>query len=589
MTVVGTAGHVDHGKSTLLLALTGRDPDRWEEEKRRGLTIDLGFTWATLPSGREVSFVDVPGHERFIKNMLAGIEAVDVALVVVAADEGWMPQSEEHLAVLDLLDVRRGVVALTKVDLVDPDLLELATLEVLERLEGTSLADAPVVPVSARDGTGLDDLRTAIDRLTPEVAPASADPRLWVDRRFTVSGAGTVVTGTLLGGPVGVGDQLMTYPGAVRVRVRGVESHERKLDRVEPGRRAALSLVDAPANLARGWMLGEPDAWIPTDRFTARIRPARYVDEVNEKGAHHVHVGSVAVPGRVRHLGDGAAVIVLDRPIPLRHGDRFILRETGRRAVVGGGIVLDPAPPRRGDALRRAATLEPSKPHAAATALLAIRGIERRDRLVAQTGAEPDRGRLLGEWALSEEKLADLATRAEQETLAFHSTAPLRPGVPFATLHSRLGVPADVARAVIETTPALHTDGAVVWHRDHAPELTSEQEKAWDMTRSLLEEAGVAAPAVGTLPLDRETLHLLVRRGELVAVSPELVYLPPTARRLEEAIAAMPDEFTVADFRDALEISRKYAVPILEWADERGLTRRRGDVRVPRRGESAGD
>src|SRR5690606_12205606 len=255
MTVIGTAGHVDHGKSTLLQAITGRDPDRWEEEKRRGLTIDLGFVWGKLPSGREISFVDVPGHERFIKNMLAGIEAIDAALFVVAADEGWMPQSEEHLAVLDLLDVRRGVVALTKADLVDDELLELVTLEVHERLEGSSLEGAPVLAVSSRTGDGLDDVIAALDAIGID-GEAGDDPRLWIDRRFTVSGAGTVVTGTLLGGPLRVGDILHVHPGHVRVRVRALESHEREHQRVDPHRRVAVNLADAPEHLARGAMLG---------------------------------------------------------------------------------------------------------------------------------------------------------------------------------------------------------------------------------------------------------------------------------------------------------------------------------------------
>jgi len=240
--LIGTAGHVDHGKSTLIATLTGRDPDRWEEEKRRGLTIDLGFAWTTFDTGEEVSFVDVPGHERFLKNMLAGIEVIDVALFVVAADQGWMPQSEEHLAVLDLLGIDRGVVALTKVDSVDEETVELATLEVTERLAGTGLAGAEVMPVSARTGVGIDRLRQALAELTRGIDRVGDRPRLWVDRAFPVSGAGTVVTGTLIDGPIRLGDNVEILPSHRMARVRGLQSHEREVDRAGPGRRLALNL-----------------------------------------------------------------------------------------------------------------------------------------------------------------------------------------------------------------------------------------------------------------------------------------------------------------------------------------------------------
>ncbi|HEX7100908.1 MAG TPA: selenocysteine-specific translation elongation factor [Acidimicrobiia bacterium] len=580
MTVIGTAGHVDHGKSTLLQAITGRDPDRWEEEKRRGLTIDLGFVWATLPSGREVSFVDVPGHERFIKNMLAGVEAIDVALFVVAADEGWMPQSEEHLAVLDLLEVQRGVVAVTKADLVDDEVLELATLEVIERLEGTSLEDSPVVAVSSTTGRGLDELLGALDAAVEE-PEAGDDPRLWVDRRFSITGAGTVVTGTLLGGPLQVGDVLRAYPADVAVRVRALESHERHHERVAPHRRVAVNLVDAPEDLARGAMLGLPGRWEMTLRFTATIRPARYIDDLSERGAFQLHVGTTAVTARLRLLAEGA-LIILDRPLPLRYGDRFIVRETGRRAVVAGGRVLDPSPPRRGQALRLAAGLAPDLPlPEAASRLLVIRRAERVDRLVAHTGAAPSEAQIFGETAVSPDEHARLEQAAVAVVGEFHRQNPLRPGMPTATLASRLGTETEIAAAIAQQSPTLHTDGATVWVRGHTAELHPTQREQWEATRRLLAEAGLQPPRVAELPIDKEVVHLLARSGDLVIVSPDLVYLPETIRQVEEAIAGMTGPFTVAEFRDTLGISRKYAVPLLEWADERRLTRRQGDTRTP--------
>lgn len=580
MSVVGTAGHVDHGKSTLLLALTGRDPDRWEEEKRRGLTIDLGFAWTTLPSGREVSFVDVPGHERFIKNMLAGIEAIDVALFVVAADEGWMPQSEEHLAILDLLEVTRGVVALTKVDRVDAELVELATLEILERLEGTSLEGAPVVPVAAPEGKGIADLKDRLDALLPE-AGTGREPRLWVDRRFTVAGAGTVVTGTLLGGPLAVGDTLVAYPGGNTVRVRSLESHEVSAERVEAHRRVAANLVGAPGALGRGSMLGREGNWAETDRFTAAVATARYVEELGDRGAFQVHAGTAAVPARIRSVGDGT-LVTLDHPLPLRYGDRFVIRETGRRVVVAGGVVLDPHPPAKGRHLRAAAALSRSlSPAEAADALLEIRGSESIAVLRAQTGAEPTAGAVVGEWVVSQGERMRLEVRAVEVLKEFHRAAPLRPGMPFATFASRLGVAPEVAATVVEAASRLDSDGGLVWHGDHTVSLDPAQQERWDRARAILDEAGLSPPRAAELPIDQELIHGLVRSGDLVRISADLVYLPREAERIRTAIAAMDAGFTVADFRDALGVSRKYAVPILEWADENRLTRRRGDTRTP--------
>lgn len=579
MSVVGTAGHVDHGKSTLLQALTGRDPDRWEEEKRRGLTIDLGFVWTTLPSGREVSFVDVPGHRRFIKNMLAGIESVDAALFVVAADEGWMPQSEEHLAVLDLIGIDRAVVALTKSDRVDADLLELAQLEVADHLDGTSLAGSEIVAVSARNGTGLEALARALDGLLGEPSTPTS-PRLWIDRRFTVAGAGSVVTGTLLGGPVSVGDELMAYPAKEIVRVRGVESHEAALDRVEPHRRVALNVV-ADTELHRGTMLGLANRWEPTSRLTATLRAARYTDELTDRGAYQVHVGTAAVSARLRTLGN-SALLTLDEPLPLRYGDRFIVRETGRRAVVAGGVVLDPSPPRRGKPLRTSAELAASlSPTEAADALLAIRGTESVERLVAQTGGPPAAELIHGDVAMAPREAERLRAIAEDLVDEFHRSSPLRPGMAMATLAAKLGISIDLAEWLLSDVSTLEVEGAVVCLRGHASTLSPHQERNWEASRQKLEAGNLMPPALAELALDTETLHELMRRGELVRISQEFAYLPEAAERLREAIGSMPDGFTVADFRDAVVVSRKYAVPILEWADEVGLTRRTGDLRSP--------
>ncbi|HEY7821199.1 MAG TPA: selenocysteine-specific translation elongation factor, partial [Acidimicrobiia bacterium] len=274
MPLIGTAGHVDHGKSTLIQQITGRDPDRWEEEKKRGLTIDLGFAWTTLPGGVEVSFVDVPGHERYLKNMLAGIEAIDAALLVVAADEGWMPQSEEHLAVLDLLEVRRGVVALSKIDKVEPELVELAHAEILEHLEGSTLEGVPVHPVSGVTGEGVDALLEDLAGQVGDDVTGDGRPRMWIDRVFTVPGAGTVVTGTLLGDSLAVDDTVEIQPQRIQGRIRSLQSHEKSHDRVEAGRRVALNLAGVDSHeVERGDMVGAPGQWDVSTRSERRREP----------------------------------------------------------------------------------------------------------------------------------------------------------------------------------------------------------------------------------------------------------------------------------------------------------------------------
>ena len=579
MPVVGTAGHVDHGKSTLVRALTGRDPDRWEEEKRRGLTIDLGFAWTTLTDGTEISFVDVPGHERFIKNMLAGSEAIDLALFVVAADEGWMPQSEEHLAVLDLLGVGKGVVAVTKADRVDDELLEFVTLEVEEKLAGTSLAGTPIVPVSPVSGRGMDQLRAALEKAVPRSNPTLVDlgrPRLWVDRSFTITGAGTVVTGTLLDGPLAAGDLLEIWPGRLRGRVRGLQSHENDHDQVAPHNRVAVNLAGLErAEVTRGAMLGRPDDWHPTDTVLAHIEAARYLDEpLTNRGAYHLHLGSGAWPVRLRLVqdseleGSGPAILQLSQPLPLKVGDRFIVREVGRRAVVGGGRVLDPHPAARVADLRP--TVEPLRAvvngsaDQIASELLRIRGRDTLARLSADSGGGIPAGAVLaGAVALSESSASALSTAAERTATAFHSKNPLRPGIPKASLASLLEVDPAVVDAIVAASPQLRDDGATV-----AIEGFGGHSRP---TRRL--PGRPCGPTwlspVGLFPGSRNsasTGSCCTRgsTGKSRASRDRTVYLPEQIDAIIDQLATLPKMFTVADFRDALGLSRKYAVPLLE-------------------------
>ncbi|MEO5680493.1 MAG: selenocysteine-specific translation elongation factor, partial [Acidimicrobiales bacterium] len=355
MPVVATAGHVDHGKSTLVLALTGTDPDRWAEEKARGLTIDLGFAATDLGPSR-LELVDVPGHVRFLPNMLAGVGAVDACLFVVAATEGWKPQTEEHLRILELLGVHRGIVALTKVGLVDDDEQQLARWEVEERLAGSPLADAPVVAVDALAGIGLDDLRAALASLLtglPE-APDRGRARLWVDRSFAARGSGTVVTGTLAGGGLAVGDEVELRPSGRRARVRALQTHGAGREQVGPGHRLAVNLVGVShQDVRRGEALVHPGRWAASARFDGSLGVLAALDhDVSRRGAHILHVGSAAVPCRLRVLGpdrlapgeQGLVRIHLPVPLPLQPGDRFVVREHGRGETIGGGEVLDVDP-----------------------------------------------------------------------------------------------------------------------------------------------------------------------------------------------------------------------------------------------------
>ncbi|TMK86710.1 MAG: selenocysteine-specific translation elongation factor [Actinobacteria bacterium] len=358
MHVVGTAGHVDHGKSTLVQALTGMDPDRLAEEKERGLTIDLGFAWTTLPSGRALAFVDVPGHVRFIKNMLAGVGAVDACLFVVAATEGWKPQSEEHLRIIELLGVSHGLLALTKVGVVDDDTRQLATLDVSEHVAGTFLEDARVVEVDALAGVGVDELRDGLDDLLA-ATPTAVDrgrPRLWVDRVFAAKGSGTVVTGTLTGGSISVGDELALVPGDRRVRVRALQTHQQARQQAAPGSRVAANLTGVHHDeVRRGDALVRADQWAPTKVFDASLEILESLDHaVSRRGAFHAYVGSGEHPAQLRLLGGGSAALEpgargfvrvhLPVDVPLLPGDRFVLRESGRAETVGGGEVLDVAP-----------------------------------------------------------------------------------------------------------------------------------------------------------------------------------------------------------------------------------------------------
>lgn len=584
MAVIGTAGHVDHGKSTLVEALTGRDPDRWDEEKRRGLTIDLGFAWTTV-GGVEVSFVDVPGHERFVKNMLAGIEAVDAAILVIAADEGWMPQTEEHAAVLDLLELDRVVVAMTKVDRVDEMTLEIARDETRERLAGFGFADAPMVDVSAPSRIGLEELGQVLGEFVRQSTRTGPPvPHVWIDRAFTVAGAGTVVTGTLQGGPIERDQAVSLQVGGLSARIRGIQTHERVVERAEPRRRVALNLGGVTVTDAgRGTLVTIGDRWTESDRVLVTLRPARYT-ELDERGAFHFHMGTGAWPCRVQLVAEHAAVIRLRTAAPVVFGAPFILRESGRRLVVAGGSVLDPSPPRRTADVRSAAGLlrAAESIDEAATAMLTIRGSAEPAVLSRDTagGVPNDSATKLGARYFTAQTVADLEAEATELLDTFHETHPLRPGIPAAELCERLRMDAAELDALAERAGWTRR-GAAVALPTHRNTLDPDQEQEWRRIEASLQHSW-RVPRVSELGAEPELLAALIGDGRLVRVSDDLVYLPEQLASITAALADVDQPFTVSEFRQALDLSRKYAVPLLEWLDRDGVTRRTGDTRVLR-------
>jgi selenocysteine-specific elongation factor len=587
MPIVGTAGHVDHGKSTLVQALTGTDPDRWAEEKRRGLTIDLGFAWTQIGEV-DVGFVDVPGHEKFIKNMLAGVGAIDCALMVIAADSGWMPQTEEHATVLDLLDVRTGVIALTRIDLVDSDTVELAALEIMEETEDTVLEGWPVVPVSPISGEGLDDL---LARLRTAVADAEKHPdgplKMWVDRSFTISGAGVVATGTIARGEISVGDELEILPSGLRDTVRGLHHHDRPTDSSHSGSRTAVNLQNTKlSNVGRGDLLCAPNSISVSRRSIVQLRPSRSFEEIPRRGAFHFHVGTAHTPATIRQMHrTDKYVIDLDDPLPLAMGDRFILRDSGRQAIVGGGRVLEPHAIDRltVDQLTSLAGSVDSSANERASALLFVRRSAQLDELSKSSGGGvPLSGLRAGSTVISDATAQQVLSKAVETVSAYHANHPLRPGISKAELASTVDVTLGVIDAVIESDDALVEVEGSVQAVGFSNELPPEMAEIWYRAKAGL-ESSFDVPRMSVIDLDEETIHALIRSGELVQVGPDLAFTVNQIQEVQRRIADLPDGFSVSQFKDSFGMTRRQAVPTLEWLDKSGWTKRTGDGRTVRR------
>ena len=603
MHVIGTAGHVDHGKSTLVEKLTGMDPDRFDEEKRRGLTIDLGFAWLTTPGGREVGIIDVPGHERFIKNMLAGAGGMSVCLFVVAANEGWMPQSAEHLAVLEILGIEHGVVALTKADAVDRTTLELARDEVRERVEGTALASSEVVACSAKDGNGLEHLLEALDRAL-ERAPDPIDvgrPRLWIDRAFTISGAGTVVTGTLAGGGLRVGDQVSISPVDRPARIRSIQTHKRRLDEASPGSRVALNLAGIERGDAeRGRAVVRPGEWPATQTIDALVRvlPREVTGaahELRDKGAHLLYSGTAETPVRISLLEgpvaagrQGLARLWLRDPVPLARGDRFVVRDAGRVLTFGGGIVVDPFPTARRPAGSEHVTLLRRLVHASPEdtlrVLLDAEGIVDRSQAFVRTSVEsvPDDIVSIGTRLVSHFWLEAATRRVVEELERWHHGHPLDAGMARERVRSSIGLDQEAFDDLLARTDQVVAEADTLRLSTFRVQLSSQQEDSRRALIETLERAAFSPPPPRALGVDPALLRALVEAGDLVAVGDFYLTKARAEEAKERVLTAISESgpLTVAQIRDLLGTTRKYAVPLCEWLDETGTTRRLGDVRA---------
>ena len=620
MYVIGTAGHVDHGKSTLVEALTGIDPDRLREEKERGMTIDLGFAWLQLPSGNEISIVDVPGHERFVNNMLAGVGGIDLALLVVAADESVMPQTREHLAILDLLQVQRGLVAITKRDLVDDDWLELVTADVEDTLRNTVLENAAIYPVSAMTGDGLPQLIAAIDAMLDDTPPKRdvGRPRLPIDRAFTISGFGTVVTGTLIDGKIRTGQEVDLVVAGKSTRIRGLQTHKKGQSEALPGTRVAANIIGVSQNdITRGEVL-TTEGWLrPTDAIDVRLRS---IPDAPHPLRHNmyitVHTGSSEVIGRLRLLekdilepGETSwAQIKLETPLAVVKGDYYVIRSN--RTTLGGGNIVETHAGRHrrkyAPTIERLAimelgsvqdillkTIEMSEPcgfeelvnranMGADTVQSEIETMSA-DNLIVALGKESfGRGRFI----FSTAGWDAVCEKSQQSLDAYYRQFPLRRGAPKEELRSRLNMSAQVfnlAFAKLQQQSVVEEDGAFVRLPGYEPTLDAAQIEQVNAYIRLLDSAPFSPPT--DAPLDGEVLNLLDEQGKIVRVSETVAFSATAYKKMVDIISEYirdNGEISVANVRDILGTSRKYALALMDHLDHQRITRRVGDARVLR-------
>ncbi len=583
---MATAGHVDHGKSTLLRALTGMEPDRWEEERRRGLTIDLGFAWMTLPSGREVAFVDVPGHQRFLGNTLAGLGPAPVVCFVVAADEGWQAQSSDHRDAVAALGIRHGLIVVTRADRAPERAAEVLG-QARAELSETGLRDAPGVIVSAVDGTGLNEFRASLDRALAQVPPpeATARLRLWVDRCFTITGAGTVVTGTLAAGTLVRGDRLDLL-GARRTRsvvVRGLQSRGEPYPKLAPVARVALNLRGVSRDsIRRGDALVTPDAWPSARMLDVRRTTAGPLTEAPARLV--VHVGTAAVPARLRPFDDDHGRLTLERRLPLVLGDRLVLRYPGSSRVLGGAQVLDADPPalrRRGDGARRAAALAGMDAAGDVAAEVARRGAVRdshlrRLGLLAGVVTTPAGVRTLDGWWVHDGTYDAWRQRLRNVVDDLHARDPLADGLSRGAARDLLGLPDESLVDAVARDAGLEQGGGHIRVAGARDDLGRAEAAVSELEARLRAEPFHAPEAdeLAALRLGARELAAAERAGRVLRLRDGLVLLPAAPALAMRTLARLEQPFTTSQARQALDTTRRVAIPLLEYLDARGWTRR---------------
>jgi selenocysteine-specific elongation factor len=625
MHVIGTAGHVDHGKSTLIAALTGIHPDRLLEEQQREMTIDLGFAWLTLPGGEEVGIVDVPGHRDFIENMLAGIGGIDAVLFVIACDEGVMPQTREHLAIVDLLQIPGGVIALTKIDLVDDlEWMGMVEADIREVTRGTVLESAPIIRVSSRRGDGLDELKNQlaeIIRLTPPRADLKR-PRLPVDRVFTMAGFGTVVTGTLSDGKLHVGDEVIVLPKRLKARIRGLQTHKRKEDEAVPGSRTAINLsgIDV-SQINRGDLVSLPGLYHETSRFDVNFR---LLKDVSAPLKHNVKVklftGATAVVARVRLLGEnelkpgaqGWLQLETEEPVVITRGDHFLLRRPSPGETLGGGIVANPHPEKRhkrfsGEVLENLEKMIKGSPAEILMQAAMDLGASPLKELIARSRLSPEEGNQAADdlldhdeliwldvenqsqsgWVIPRTLFEDIAQRLMAEINAFHRVNPLRQGAPREELRSRLKLTSKVFQFLLHSLTVegkIAQNGSLVWSVEHQIRFSNAQKQVVDKLLDQFKSAPYSPPTIKECQdaVGKDVYFAMVDLDWLVPVSDEVVFRREDFTKLLckiEATFGLQKPFTIAEVRDLASTSRRFALAFLEHLDEIGLTVRQGDAR----------
>jgi selenocysteine-specific elongation factor len=627
--IVGTAGHIDHGKSSLVEALTGTHPDRLEEEKRRGITLDLGFAFLEL-EGVRLGLVDVPGHERFVRNMLAGAGGIDLVLLVIAADEGIKPQTREHFEICRLLGIPRGIVTITKCDLVDADSLGLLRLEIEEFVRGSFLKSAPILPVSARTGEGLDELKDALRRAAQGAAAKDATRhfRLPIDRSFAMKGFGTVVTGTLISGAVKVEDEVELHPARKRLRVRGLHSGGKQIQRAVAGQRTAVNLAGIEhEEITRGMVLAPAGLFEATQQVDARVALLASAPPLKNRARVHFHQGTAEAIAEVILLNDGDAELAaggsafaqlrLDKPLLLLPGDRFILRRYSPVVTIGGGTVLDSGAPRHKRKDAAVAPLLAVLEHGSREEILgalveaAPRGlmlaeilartgwIESETRTMAEKLAAAKRVRILGSAPIvvaPARAVTDCAAAVRKAVETFHRANPLLPGIPKQELRGKAGRARgeifEAALGDLVAARALVAAGDLVSQAGREITLSIEEARAKELIEREFESAGLTVPGFASvlakLPVDaaraQKILQILLREKALVKISADLVFHRNTLQRLRELLAKYRKErgtrLPITVFKELTGITRKYAIPLLEHLDREQVTRRAGDERV---------